>query len=151
MPLTADIIENAEPHAKPYKLHDGGGMFLLVMPAGGKWWRIKYRFRGKQNQLSLGVYPETSLTDARTKCAELKALLADGADPSATRRAERAARIAEEIARGSGARYTLDSDGALTLCLGDRRFTLSPSDTGELRGFLDATRRVALKANRAPN
>ena len=99
MPLTAEVIENVKPRETPYKLHDGGGMFLLVMPAGGKWWRIKYRFRGKQNQLSLGVYPSVSLAEARARCADLRALLADGVDPSATRKAERAAQIAEEIAR----------------------------------------------------
>jgi hypothetical protein len=61
MPLEAEAIEHLELRAKPYKVHDGGGLFLLVTPAGGKWWRIKYRFHGKQTQLSLGVFPKSIL------------------------------------------------------------------------------------------
>lgn len=55
---------------------DGGGLFLLVSPAGGKWWRYSYRFEGKQKQLSLGTYPDTGLKDARDKHIEARKLLA---------------------------------------------------------------------------
>ena len=136
MPLTAEVIENLELRGRPYKLHDGGGMFLLVTPSGGKWWRIKYRIGGKENQLSLGVYPNVSLAEARGKRADLRALLADGIDPSAARKAERAGRIAEEIARRIATRFTLDSHGALSVILGNRRIELNPYETSELRAFL---------------
>jgi len=72
-------------------MSDGGGLFLLVTPAGGKWWRYSYRFNGKQKTLSLGTYPDTGLKDAREKHAEARKLLARGIDPGETRKAEKAA------------------------------------------------------------
>jgi Arm DNA-binding domain len=61
MPLTDTSIRNAKPSARTTKLFDGGGLYLEVSPAGGKWWRLKYRFEQKEKRLSLGVYPEVSL------------------------------------------------------------------------------------------
>lgn len=83
--LTSVIIDAVTPRAQPYKLFDGAGMFLLVMPNGARYWRLKYRFAGKAKSLSLGVYPEVSLADARTACDELRALLADGIDREGAR------------------------------------------------------------------
>ena len=65
MPLTDTAIRAAKPRAKPRKLFDGGGLYLEVSPAGGKWWRWKYRYGGKEKRLSLGVYPDVSLKSAR--------------------------------------------------------------------------------------
>ena len=67
MPLTDTAIRNAKPGEKPVRLFDGGGLYLEVSPAGGKWWRLKYRFDGKEKRLSLGVYPDVSLKDARDR------------------------------------------------------------------------------------
>jgi integrase len=84
-------VRKAELRDKPYKLADGGGLFLLVNPAttkhpkGGKWWRFKYRFGGKEKLLSLGTYPQTSLAEAREKHAAARKLLGQGIDPSAER------------------------------------------------------------------
>ncbi len=61
MPLTDTSIRNAKPGAKPIKLFDERGLFLLVTPAGGKWWRFRFMFDGKEKLLSLGVYPDVSL------------------------------------------------------------------------------------------
>ena len=61
MPLTDTAIRNAKPGKKPLKLFDARGLFLLVPPSGGKWWRLKYRFEGKEKLLSLGVYPDVPL------------------------------------------------------------------------------------------
>jgi hypothetical protein len=69
MPLTDLAIRNAKPKEKPYKLADGGNLFLLVQPNGSKWWRYAYRFHKKQKLLALGSYPETSLAEAREKHA----------------------------------------------------------------------------------
>lgn len=91
MPLNDATVRTAKPKAKPYKLADGGGMFLLVQPSGARWWRYKYRVAGAEKLLSLGTYPDTSLRDAREKHAEARKLLAKGTDPSAARRAERIA------------------------------------------------------------
>lgn len=61
MPLTDIAVRSAKPEDKPYKKGDEKGMFLLVTPNGGKWWRLKYRFGGKEKLLSLGTYPDVSL------------------------------------------------------------------------------------------
>ena len=55
MALTDTAIRNVKPSAKPFKLFDSGGMYLEVSPSGGKWWRLKFRFNGKEKRLSLGV------------------------------------------------------------------------------------------------
>lgn len=88
MKLTHTAITKAKPSAKPYKLADGGGMYLLVNPTGSKWWRLKYRFAGQEKSISLGVYPEVSLSEAREKREEAKRLLKQRIDPSFHRRIE---------------------------------------------------------------
>jgi integrase len=111
MPLTDTSIRNAKPRPKTYKLADGKGLFLQITPRGGKWWRLKYRFDGKEKLLSCGVYPDTSLAKAREKCDAARKLLADGINPSEHRKATKASRIAENansfeiIAREWHAKY----------------------------------------------
>lgn len=92
MPLTDAAVRNAKPTDKPFKLADERGLFLLVTPGGGKWWRLKYRFEGKEKLLSLGVYPDVGLKDARTRRDEARKLLADGVDPGEHRKAQKSAR-----------------------------------------------------------
>src|SRR5271168_4026623 len=91
MPLTVVSIQNAKASRRPAKLFDGGGLFLLVTPSGNKWWRFKYRFGGKEKLLSLGVYPEVSLLDARQRRDEERRKLAHHIDPAANRKAAKAA------------------------------------------------------------
>lgn len=79
----------ARPTDKIFKLFDGGGLYLAVLPSGGKTWRIAYRFAGKQQTKSVGPYPEVSLAEARSKRDELKASLRNGSDPMADRKAAR--------------------------------------------------------------
>lgn len=81
MPLTDIKVKTAKPMDKAYKLADGGGMYLLVKPNGSKYWRLKYRFVGKEKMLSIGVYPDVSLADARQKRDEARKILAAGGDP----------------------------------------------------------------------
>ena len=90
--LTDTVIRHAKPQGKPARLFDSGGLYLEVSPAGGKWWRLKYRFAGKEKRLSLGVYPEVGLKDARRRRDEARKLLADGVDPSENRKAQKGAR-----------------------------------------------------------
>lgn len=85
MPLTDAAVRAAKPRSKPYKLADERGMFLLVQPAGGRWWRLKYRIDGREKSLSLGTYPDISLRKARLRRDEARALVAEGIDPSAQR------------------------------------------------------------------
>ncbi len=82
MALTDVAIRNAKPGEKAVKLTDGGGMFLLVTPAGGKLWRLKYRVDGREKLLAMGVYPEISLGEARRRREEARELIALGKDPS---------------------------------------------------------------------
>ncbi len=81
--LTASQVKTAKPREKPYKLADGGGMFLLVNPNGTKYWRLKYRVHGKEKMLALGVYPKVTLAEARGKRETARKQLKDGLDPMA--------------------------------------------------------------------
>ncbi|MDN5869719.1 MAG: Arm DNA-binding domain-containing protein [Nitrococcus sp.] len=93
MPLTDTAIRDAKPAKKPYKKFDGKGLFALLHPNGGKYWRLKYYFTGKEKApLALGVYPDVSLKDARERRDEARKLLANGVDPAAQRKAQKAAR-----------------------------------------------------------
>mgnify|MGYP001612057242 CR=1 FL=1 len=112
MSLTDTAIRNAKPTSKPARLFDAGGLYLEVSPTGGKWWRLKYRQAGKEKRISLGVYPDVSLKDARERRDEARKLLAAGIDPSEHRKAtnatkaERAANSFEVVAREWFAKYS---------------------------------------------
>lgn len=93
MALTDTAIRKARPGEKPYKLADEKGLFLLVgIKPGALYWRLKYRFAGKEKLLALGVYPEVPLKVARQKRDDARRLLDAGKDPSETRRVEKIAR-----------------------------------------------------------
>ena len=87
MALNDIVIRKAKPAEQRYKLTDEKGLYLEVVPAGGKRWRLKYRFDGKENCLSLGVYPDVGLKEARDRRDAARKLLADGVDPSQNRKA----------------------------------------------------------------
>jgi integrase len=87
MPLTDTEIKKAKPGDKPIKLADERGLMLQIMPTGGKLWRFRYRFNGKQKDLALGVYPDVSLAKARERRELVRQKLADGIDPSEERKA----------------------------------------------------------------
>jgi integrase len=97
--LTQIAIKNAKPEAKPYKLADARGLYLLVHPNGGKYWRWKYRFERKERVLALGVFPEVGLADARDKQADARKLLKDDIDPNEARRTK--PRKADDEAKNS--------------------------------------------------
>ena len=90
MPLTDTAIRKARPDKKARKMFDGGGLYLEVAPSGGKWWRLKYRFAGKEKRLSLGVYPDVSLKEARERREQARKLLANEIDPSEHRKSSKA-------------------------------------------------------------
>ncbi|MFZ0946379.1 MAG: integrase arm-type DNA-binding domain-containing protein [Syntrophobacteraceae bacterium] len=95
MSLTDVKVRNAKPGEKQIKLSDSDGMYLLVTPNGGKCWRLKYRFSGKEKVLAIGTYPEISLVEAREKRDAARKLLASGADPGEAKKAQKAATIAK--------------------------------------------------------
>lgn len=93
MPLTQFTIINAKPSEKDYKLSDGEGLHLLVQRNGSKLWRFRYTFCGRENMLTFGSFPATSLSSARTKRDEARALLASGMNPSVKRKLDKIASV----------------------------------------------------------
>ncbi|MCC2596566.1 tyrosine-type recombinase/integrase [Pusillimonas sp. MFBS29] len=91
MALTDTAVRQAKPQDKPYKLTDGGGMFLFVTPKGARLWRWKYRYGGKEKLMSFGAYPDVSLAQARKLHQHAREVLAAGTDPMASRKAEQVA------------------------------------------------------------
>jgi integrase len=95
MPLTDTTAKQAKSKDKPYKLTDEKGMYLEVMPTGSKYWRLKYRYLGKEKRLALGVYPDVSLKQARDKRDDARKQIAAGNDPGQLKQvAKRAKKIA---------------------------------------------------------
>lgn len=92
MRLNDKIIRNAKPGPKPWKLSDGDGLYLLVQPNGARWWRMKYFVGGVEKMLSVGVYPEVSLQEARKRRMQIREQVAKGIDPSGERKAEKHSR-----------------------------------------------------------
>lgn len=90
MPLTDRALRATKPLGRPYKVTDGGGLHLLVTPAGGRLWRFKYRFAGREKLLALGAYLAIGIRDARDAWDDAKAMLRSGSDPGAMRKAGRA-------------------------------------------------------------
>jgi integrase len=88
-------VQKAKPKDKPITLFDGGGLFLLITPTGGKLWRFKYRFDGKEKKIAFGSYPEVSLLDARQRRDEARRQLANGFDPGEIRKVQKQASIQE--------------------------------------------------------
>jgi integrase len=98
VPLTDLKVLKSKPKDKPYSLFDGGGLYIHILPSGGKLWRLKYRIGGKEKLMSLGRYPDVSLANAREKRDEARKLISDGTDPTLFRKArkEKAEKDADE-------------------------------------------------------
>src|SRR5687768_187394 len=99
MALTDTAIRNTKPADKPLKLTDERGLYLLLKPNGSRWWRFDYRYGGKRKTLSMGVYPDVSLKDARNRRDEARKLLASDADPGENRKAVKAAKLEQAANR----------------------------------------------------
>lgn len=95
MKLNARQVETAKPKEKPYKMADGGGLYLLVKTNGSRYWRLKYRIDGKEKLLALGVYPDVSLADARAKRDEARRGIAGGIDPLEVKKEQKVEREAQ--------------------------------------------------------
>jgi len=91
MPLTDTAVRNAKPTNKTVRMFDGGGLYLEISPKGGKWWRLKYRYHGKEKRISFGVYPDVSLKMARDRRGDARTLLADGIDPGEHKKTQKQA------------------------------------------------------------
>jgi hypothetical protein len=119
---------------RPRKLGDGGGLYLDLQPSGARYWRLRYERNGKDNTLSLGVFPTVSLDEARRGAQAVREQLAAGVDPC-TARKEARAQARDRVA----ADFLVSSSGSLVVDLAGRRFTLNPDETARLRAFLIAT------------
>jgi integrase len=95
--LTDLKVRKAKPSDKPFKLFDGDGLFLFVTTTGGKLWRLKYRFRGIEKTLSIGKYPQVTLSEAREKRIEAKKKVDSGIDPSEAKKAAKAELIEQTV------------------------------------------------------
>jgi integrase len=91
MPLTQFAIIKATTKLRPFKLSDGGGLYLLVQPNGNKLWRFRYRFAGRENTIAIGPFPSITLAQARAKREEARMLLIDGIDPATKKKLDRIA------------------------------------------------------------
>lgn len=98
MKLTDKKIKSLKPKNKEYKVFDGRGLHILIHPNGSRYWRLRYRFNGKDKApLALGVYPELSLSEAREKTMEIKKQIKEGIDPSQQRKIDKLlSKVSEE-------------------------------------------------------
>lgn len=135
--LTDTKIRTAKPGNKPYKLTDGHGLFLLVRPNGAKLWRAKYRFVGKEKQLSFGAFPDVTLAIAREGHLEARQLLASGVDPMALRKQEKVRQVPETFKPRVREHITIPSELRFTPATGDLVLSLRPN-WEEIFAALDA-------------
>ena len=128
MSLTDTAIRRAATKKKPYKIYDSGGLFLLITPSGGKWWRFKYRFNNKEKLLSLGTYPDITLKAARDRRDLERRKLADKIDPGINRKAVKAAWVDSQANSFEVvAREWMDKQSAIW----------SPSNTNKIKRHLE--------------
>ncbi|WP_373962730.1 tyrosine-type recombinase/integrase [Kosakonia sacchari] len=168
MALTDIKVRTAKPTDKQYKLTDGSGMHLLVHPNGSKYWRLQYRFDGKQKMLVLGVYPEITLADARARRDEPRKLLANGVDPGGKKKNDKVeqskARTFKEVAiewHGTNKKWSEDHahrvlkslEDNLFVALGERNITelktrdlLASIKAVEISGRLEVAARLQQRA-----
>ena len=129
MALTDIMIRNAKHSAKPIKLADERGLFLLLQPSGGKLWRLKYRLAGKEKKLSLGTYPDVPLKEARKRRDDARNLIASGTDPAVVKRLDaNAAKIGvANTFKSVGDEYITKSEkeGRAAVTIGKTRWLLS--------------------------
>lgn len=137
MALTELQVENAEASDKPLKLSDGGNMYLLIQPNGAKYWRLDYRCAGKRKTLAIGVYPDVTLADARTRREEARNLLANGIDPSAAKHVQKAEQKALALINPDF-QLSMRAD-ALTIKTKRTTLALTAEQTAAVRTFLIAT------------
>ena len=135
--LSELAIKNAKPKAKPYKIGDSGGLYLLVNSIGSKLWRLKYRFEGREKSLSLGKYPDVSLKKARQRRDAAREQLADGLDPGVEKKAAKEKRIQEtehtfrKVAEGYLAKIEAEGRAPATLEKNRRMVNTANQDFGD--------------------
>lgn len=138
MALTEAAIISATPGARPYTRADEKGLYLIFNPNGSRWWRYSYRFGGKHQTLSMGVYPEVGLDLARAKRDEARAMLARGINPAEVRKYERSRSIAS--IRHPPLHFSMTESGGIFIETKGGKMLLNAEQVTALRAFLDATK-----------
>ena len=133
--LDSRALAALKPKEKAYKIGAGAGLYLEVMPHGSKLWRLKYRFGGKENKLSMGAFPGVSIEQARKARDTARSLLKAGNDPAAIRKAERA-ECATQRTRAKAFRLVMTLENSLTIETPRQILTLTPEQTAAVRAFL---------------
>ena len=136
-PLSEKNINAAQPTDKVYRLFDGNGLFLLITPQGGKLWRFKYRFDGKEKRIALGTYPEVSLNDARSSRDEARELLSQGTDPSALRKEEKERDKAEHLEVGRTPSVRVAIEGKIEIWKGSKIMRFSKDEARFVANILN--------------
>lgn len=138
VPLTVSEIESATPVDKPIRLFDGGGLYLEIVPTGGKWWRLKYRFRGKEKRLAFGTYPDVTMSDARKQREAAKTLLAQGIDPGVVRSEQKAREIADRLGKENASKVhvAFALDGGVEIWKGRAVVNLRPDEAQAVKDLL---------------
>ncbi|HXA47591.1 MAG TPA: Arm DNA-binding domain-containing protein [Burkholderiaceae bacterium] len=137
-PLVDSQPQNALPKSKPYKLSDGGGLYLLINTDGTKYWRMDYRFAGIRRTLSLGKYPSVSLVGARKLRTSARSLIDEGKDPLESRQEQRK-RDRNEMMKTPKLRFSINEEHSLVIENSNNRLVLSDVQTLALHAFLTAT------------
>ncbi len=123
LPLSDKQISKAKSSGKDYALRDGGGLYLVVTPTGGKLWRLDYRFAGKRLTLSMGAYPTLSLAEAREKRGTAKKQILSNIDPNTVKKAERMATTVKNTFEAVAREWHLKFCGTWTEDHAERKLT----------------------------
>ncbi len=136
--LSEKQLAQAKPKDKPYKLSVGGALFVLVSPGGGKHWRFKYRFLGKEKSLSIGMFPQISMKMAIEARDRARKQLSEGIDPGAVKQ-ENLKKLRKPANLKSQFRIEISEDGKLTIETDIKIITLTHAQTKALHLFLNAS------------
>jgi Arm domain-containing DNA-binding protein len=136
--LSVDEIERATPGEKPIRCFDGRGLYMEISPSGGKLWRMRYRFAGKEKLLSFGAYPAVSMSDARKRREAARKLLAQGIDPSVARRQQKARATADRLAQedASKVHVAVALDGGMEIWKGQAVLSLMRDEAQAVKNLL---------------
>ncbi|EPR30387.1 protein of unknown function DUF4102 [Alkalidesulfovibrio alkalitolerans DSM 16529] len=134
--LSEALVAKANLDSLPGKFFDGGGLFCMNLPSGRMVWRLKYRFQGREKQISLGWYPEVSLQEARSRRDEARALLGLGLDPSTKRRDAGAATGEGPLDESAIAAAVLLADGSIVIRKDGAALRVTPDEAATLHSLL---------------
>ena len=111
---------------------------MEIVPAGGKWWRLKYRYRGKEKRLAFGTYPDVTMSDARKQREAAKKLLAEGIDPGVVRSEQKAREIADRLGKENASKVNVAFalDGGVEIWKGRAVVNLTPDEAQAVKDLL---------------